>query len=115
VGRKYGSYTPLSRTSFDRLLPELATWLRREELHTIVTAYVGHAGYAQASSDSQLPPELRRQALSGILDSQDKALQLLRGRVFSQGQAHWLEQQLRASEEPEIKEEEDRAAVRQTK
>ena len=63
----------------------------------------------------QLPPELRRQALSGILDSQDKALQLLRGRVFSQGQAHWLEQQLRASEEPEIKEEEDRAAVRQTK
>jgi hypothetical protein len=115
VGRKYGSYTPLSRTSFDRLLPELATWLCPEELHTIVTAYVGHAGYAQASSDSQLPPELRRQALSGILDSQEKALQLLRGRVFSQGQAHWLEQQLRASEEPEIKEEEDRAAVRQTK
>jgi len=37
VAREYGSYTPLSRTSFERLLPELATWLRPDQLQTIST------------------------------------------------------------------------------
>jgi len=52
VGRKYGSYTPLSRTSFDRLLPELATWLRPEELHTIVKL----DPHNSISSQAPLPP-----------------------------------------------------------
>ncbi len=115
VAREYGSYASLSRTSFERLLPELSTWLRPEELQTIVTAYLGHVGYDQANTDSQLPPELRRQALSGILDSQERAQQLLRGRVFSQKQADRLDQQLRASDEPEKKKEEDRAVLRQAR
>src|ERR1700737_5530826 len=47
VARQYGSYAPLSRTSFERLLPELATWLRPDQLQTIVTAYMGLAGKAR--------------------------------------------------------------------
>ena len=112
VAREYGSFTPLSRYSFDRLLPDLAAWLSPEELHTIVKAFMGHAGYDQASGDSQLPAELRLQALSGILDSQEKALQLLRGRVFSPSTALRLERQLRMSDEPAMKDEGDRAALR---
>ncbi|HCG00109.1 MAG TPA: hypothetical protein DEV93_06145 [Chloroflexi bacterium] len=100
AAREYGSGTSLSRASFDRLLPELATSLRPEELQTIVTAYLAHVGYDQANTDSRLPPELRRQAMTGILDSQEKAQQLLRRRVFSQQQAHLLDQQLRTSDEP---------------
>jgi hypothetical protein len=96
VAREHGSYTSLSRTSFDRLLPDLAAWLSPEELHTIVRAFMGHADYDHAAtSDSQLSPELRSQALSGILDCQEEALQLLRGRVFSPKQAIRLEQLLR--------------------
>ncbi len=112
VAQEHGSYTSLSRSSFDRLLPDLAAWLSPEELHTIVRAFMGHAGYDQASGDSQLRPELRLQALSGILTCQEEALQLLRGRVFSQKQALRLEQQLRISDEPETKTDGDRAAVR---
>jgi hypothetical protein len=112
VAKEFGSYTSLSRTSFDRLLPDLAAWLSPEELHTIVRAFMGHAGYDQASSNSQLPLELRLQALSVILSCQEEALQLLRGRVFSPKQALRLERQLRMSEEPETKGEQDRAAVR---
>ncbi|OLC26107.1 MAG: hypothetical protein AUG06_06320 [Actinobacteria bacterium 13_1_20CM_2_65_11] len=96
VAREHGSYTSLSRTSFDRLLPDLAAWLSPEELHTIVRAFMGHAGYDQAATgDNQVPRELRLQALSGILDCQEEALQLLRGRVFSPKQALRLERQLR--------------------
>jgi hypothetical protein len=116
VAREYGSYTPLSRTSFERLLPELATWLHPDQLQTIVTAYMGHAGYDQASSDSEFPIELRREALNGILESQEKALQLLRGQVFSPKQARQLEHsQLGMSNEPAIKNEEHRTVVRSSR
>lgn len=116
VAREYGSYTPLSRASFERLLPELATWLRPDELHTIVTAYMGHAGYDQASSESEVPPLLRRQALSGILASHEKALQLLRARVFSKAEGRGLEQQsLSVADEPAVKGEADGALGRQAR
>lgn len=116
VALEYGSFSPLSRTSFDRLLPELATWLRPGELHTIVTAYMAHAGYEQMSSDSELPPEIRRQALAGILGSQESTLALLRTRVFSANEARQLEQQqLAPSNATEIRGAGDRAVVRPSK
>jgi hypothetical protein len=112
VARQYGSYAPLSRTSFERLLPELATWLRPDQLQTVVTAYLGHAGYDQASSDSEFPPELRVQALTGILDSQERALDLLRAQAFSPKQVRQLEQRhLGIANEPEIKYAEQRDKV----
>jgi len=112
VARQYGSYAPLSRTSFERLLPELATWLRPDQLQTVVTAYLGHAGYDQASSDSEFPPELRVQALTGILESQERALDLLRAQAFSPKQARQLEQgHLGISNEPAVKYAEQRGKV----
>jgi len=112
VARQYGSYAPLSSTSFERLLPELATWLQPDQLQTVVTAYMGHAGYDQASSNSEFPPELRQQAMTGILDSQERALDLLRAKAFSTRQARQLEQRSNGtSNEPAITKEERRAKV----
>lgn len=91
VALEYGAPAPLGRSSFDRLLPELATWLAPEELQTIVAAYLSHVGYGQVTSDPALPAELRRQALSGILGVQTRALALLRARVFSAEEAARLE------------------------
>ena len=116
VARHYGSYAPLSRTSFERLLPELATWLQPDQLQTIVTAYMGHAGYDQASSNREFPPELRQQALTGILESQERALDLLRAQAFSPKQARQLEQRrIGDSNEPVITNEERRAEVPSTR
>jgi hypothetical protein len=90
VAAEYGAFTPLSRSSFERLLPELATWLEPEELHTVVAAYMSHAGYEQAGSDRDLPPEVRRNALLGVLAAQDRAISLLSRRVFSEAEARKL-------------------------
>ena len=96
VALEYGAFTPLGRSSFDRLLPELATWLAPEELQTIVAAYMSHVGYGQANEDRQMPDDVRRQALSGILGTQERALSLLRGRVFTEDEAHRMEAALSA-------------------
>jgi hypothetical protein len=91
VALEYGAFTPLGRSSFDRLLPELATWLGPEELQTIVAAYMSHVGYGQLSSGSDLPTDVRRQALAGILGAQARALELLRGRVFTDDEARRMD------------------------
>lgn len=83
VARDYGSFLPLSRTAFERLLPELATWLPAESLQTIVAAYMGHAGYEQASTERSAPAELRRRALDGIEATHRSALDALRSKLFS--------------------------------
>ena len=92
VALEYGAFAPLGRSSFDRLLPELATWLAPEELQTVVTAYMSHAGYGQAGADTSLPSGIRRQALAGIQATQVRALDLLRRRVFSDDEARRMEQ-----------------------
>jgi len=95
VALEYGAFTPLGRSSFDRLLPELATWLAPEELQTIVAAYMSHVGYGQAAEDRQLPDDVRHQALSGILGTQARALALLRGCVFTEEEAQRMGRSLR--------------------
>jgi hypothetical protein len=91
VTLEYGAFTPLGRSSFDRLLPELATWLAPEELQTIVSAYMSHVGYAQASEDRQLPEDVRHEALSGILGAQERARSLLRARLFTDDEARRMD------------------------
>jgi ketosteroid isomerase-like protein len=54
VAREHGQFGPLTRATFDRLLPEVATWLAPAELRSLVTAYQGHAGYDQAARDGSL-------------------------------------------------------------
>jgi hypothetical protein len=93
VARDYGSFTPLNRSSFERLLPELATLIAPGELRTIVSAYIAHAGYQQAASDQELPPAVRREALSAILDAHRDALDVLRRRAFSRAEIGALEAQ----------------------
>jgi hypothetical protein len=83
VARDLGSFLPLGRSSFDRLLPELATWLPAEPLQTVVGAYMAHAGYESASAQADAPAELRRTALDGIESAQRMALDALRPRLFS--------------------------------
>jgi hypothetical protein len=84
LARDYGSFLPLGRSAFERLLPDLAAWLPAESLQTIVTAYMGHAGYAQAGTEREAPVELRRRALDGIEAAHRNALDALRSRLFSQ-------------------------------
>src|SRR4030095_9261420 len=63
---EYGAFGPLSRTSFDRLLPELAAWLRVEEPPAISLAYMAQAGYEQARDAQDIPAVVRRRALLAI-------------------------------------------------
>ena len=80
---KYGLFGTLSRATFDRLLPELATWLPAAELQALALAYLGHGGYEQAARDEDLPQEMRQVALSALLEAHRVAVDLLRARVFS--------------------------------
>ncbi len=75
VARDFGSFAALDRTSFERLLPELAMLLSAPELKSIVSAYMAHAGYQQLSAGADpLPAEVRSRALEGILAAHDAAL-----------------------------------------
>ena len=80
---EYGSFGPLSRVTFDRLLPELATWLPAAELQALVLAYLGHTGYAQMAEEADLPADVRRAALSALLETCRVAGELLQRRAFS--------------------------------
>ena len=91
VARDFGSFTLLNRSSFERLLPELAMLLPPGELRTIVAAYMSHAGYQQVASDEGLPPAIRRQALGAILDAHREALDIVRRRAFSPDEIKGLE------------------------
>jgi len=92
VARDFGSFTPLNRSSFERLLPELAMLLPPAELRTIVAAYMSHAGYQQLASDEALPAAIRKQALGAILDAHREALGIVRRRAFSPDEIRGLEE-----------------------
>lgn len=87
---QYGLFGQLARASFDRLLPELATWLRIEELQAVVLAYLGHAGYEQAARDPSLPAEVRRRALEGLHEAHRVCVGLLRSRAFTSAEIRRL-------------------------
>lgn len=82
VAHDLGSFTPLNRSSFERLLPELATLLSAAELKAVVAAYMAHAGYAQLSEADGLPDPVRRGALTEISRLHDTALSTLAERAF---------------------------------
>jgi hypothetical protein len=95
VALEYGSFGPLSRTSFERLLPELAAWLPIEELQAVSVAYMGQAGYDQASRAEDIPANVRRQSLLAIHDAHRIAVGLLRARAFTASEIARLSQHLR--------------------
>ena len=87
VAEKYGSYGPISSSAYERLLPEVSTWLPASELQALVVAYLGHGGYNQAATDTDVPAEVRQAALAGLMQAHNTALKLLHRRVFSAKEA----------------------------
>jgi hypothetical protein len=87
VAREHGSFVDLDRTSFERLLPELATLLSGADLQTVVGAYMTHAGYRQLASRDDLPVDVRRPALGAIASAHERALETLRRRAFTPSEA----------------------------
>ena len=95
VALEYGSFGSLSRTAYERLLPEVAAWLPIEELQAISVAYMGQAGYDQASRAHDIPAEVRRQSLLAIHDAHRTAVGLLRARAFTRSEIARLAEHLR--------------------
>ena len=83
VAREHGLFADLDRTSFERLLPELATLLPAQDLRAVVDAYMTHAGYRQLASREDLPADVRRAALATFADTHLRALATLRACAFS--------------------------------
>lgn len=83
VAREHGLFTDLSRSAFERLLPELATLVPAAELKLVVNAYTTHAGYLQMASRDDLPDEVRRAALKAFAAAHEKALVILGSCAFS--------------------------------
>jgi hypothetical protein len=87
VAAKHGVFNPLRRSSFDRLLPELATWLEADELESIVRAYMSQAGYEQAQRDEKLPAAVRAAVIGRVLTEHKQGSDVLRRRAFSAKEA----------------------------
>ena len=77
----------LDRSSFERLLPELATLLPAADLKSVVDAYTTHAGYRQLASRDDLPADVRRLALVAVAHAHDRALETLLRRAFTNEEA----------------------------
>jgi hypothetical protein len=87
VAREHGLFSDLDRTSFERLLPELATLLPAPDLRTVVDAYMTHAGYRQLASREDLPADVRRAALGTFLTVHATALEKLGRSAFTKSEA----------------------------
>ncbi|MCA1570081.1 MAG: hypothetical protein LC798_07115 [Chloroflexi bacterium] len=93
VAREHGLFADLDRSSFERLLPELATLLAASELRAVVDAYMTHAGYRQLASRDDLPAEVRRAALGTFANAHDRALATLRSCAFTAAETRAMEVQ----------------------
>jgi hypothetical protein len=91
VARDHGLFADLDRSSFERLLPELATLLSGSELRNVVDAYMTHAGYRQLASRDDLPAEVRRAALGAFVGAHERALATLRSRAFTNSELHAMQ------------------------
>lgn len=83
LARDHSVFQTLVRSSFDRLLPELATWLSVAELRTVTKAYMSHAGYEQVRTETSIPAAVRNAVLVRTADAHDAALDVLSRRAFS--------------------------------
>jgi hypothetical protein len=92
LARDHGHFQPLVRSSFDRLLPELATWLSVAELRTVTKAYMSHAGYEQVHRDGSIPAPVRAAVLSRAAEAHAAALRVLSRRTFSEAELAAMEE-----------------------
>ena len=91
VAHDHGLFADLDRSSFERLLPELATLLGGPDLKTVVAAYMTHAGYRQLASRDDLPADVRRVALTKFIGAHEAALASLQRCAFSAVEARAME------------------------
>jgi hypothetical protein len=91
VARDHGLFADLDRSSFERLLPELATLLSGTGLRSVVDAYMAHGGYRQVASRDDLPAEVRRAALGAFVGAHERALVTLRPRAFTNSELRALQ------------------------
>jgi hypothetical protein len=77
-------FTPLSRATFERLLPDLAMWLPFEDLEVVARAYQGHAGYEQAWREADLPDAVRDGVLSALATAHAEAHNRIGRRAFGE-------------------------------
>jgi hypothetical protein len=91
VADQHASYAPLARSAYERLLPELAAWLRADELERIARAYMGHAGYRQLeTAAAPIPAAVRTALLRRILEEHHGALDVLGQRAFTRSERQRL-------------------------
>ena len=87
VAATHGVFSPLRRSTFDRLLPELASWLAPDELESLARAYMSHAGYEQVQRDEKLPAPVRAAVLGRVVSEHRQASEMLLGKAFSAKEA----------------------------
>jgi len=90
VAMRHGVFQALGRSSFERLLPELATWLTADELQRMTRAYMSHAGYEQMHRDQSIPAQVRTAVLQRLLEEHVAASDMLLRRAFSPREAERL-------------------------
>ena len=83
LARDYGELMPLSRSTYEQLLPQLANLLKPADLSVIAAAYMSHVGYEQLRQSRDIPGEARAAALAGIFGAQQAASLRLRAIVFT--------------------------------
>ena len=93
VAREHALFADLERSSFERLLPELATVLDAAALKTVVDAYMAHAGYRQLASTADLPADVRRHALTTLVSVHQAARRCLGEAAFTAREAEALRTQ----------------------
>lgn len=87
VARDHGLFVDLDRSSFERLLPDLATILSAGDLRAVVDAYMAHAGYRQLAAQDDLPEDVRLGALGAFGDLHERALATLSRCAFTRVEA----------------------------
>lgn len=104
VALEHGLFGDLDRSSFERLLPELATLLSAADLRIVVDAYMTHAGYRQLASREQLPEEVRRGAMAAFLDVHARALLKLQACAFTRAETAAIGLERHATTDAEARE-----------
>jgi hypothetical protein len=87
VAATHGVYSPLRRSSFDRLLPELTAWLAPEDMEALMRAYMSQSGYEQVQRDEKLPAPVKTAVLGRVQAEHEHACELLRKRAFTPQEA----------------------------
>lgn len=83
VARDHGLYTDLSRSAFERLLPELSSLMSAQDMKRVADAYMTHAGYRQLAPRDDLPDQVRRSALEAFVAAHERALDALSRVAFT--------------------------------